>query len=39
MVSKKDKVIVTDNGIRIKGDLSALSHLVQSDNVKKEKSE
>lgn len=36
MENKKGKIIVTDNGIRIKGDLSALSRLAQSDNIKKE---
>lgn len=36
MENKKDKIIVTENGIRIKGDLSALGRLAQSDNVKKE---
>lgn len=37
MMSKEDSII-TDNGIRIKGDLSALSRLKQSDNVKRGKS-
>ena len=37
MESKKNKIKITANGIRIKGDLSALNRLVQSDNVKLEK--